>query len=376
MGGLLIAEPVPLSVALKSNFLLEGDQLTLLAGICHGDYIYARQPIKISQNDSDRAIIDGSFTLSGDSSELVGLEITSSAFTDRTAQVYPTGNVFGPGKSNKMTDCILHDNAQGLYVADEAGDGVVIDGCIIYHNGWIGLDRGHGHGLYIQNAGDNPLIIQNCILFDGFGYNLHAYGEGSQKLNNIQFINNISFCAESLCYPTFDARPNLLAGGYNNVLLNPLWRGNMTYGGVASVLGYLSTGIVNGIVDNNYLPEGITISDPDNVTLSNNVTAPEETNRVFVIPVRGRAHVAAYNWEGLDAVAVDLTSVTGLIASDSVTVRNVQDYFVDIQTLTLDANKCISVDMRAANRSVAAPIGWTAPATTFPTFGCFVVEKA
>lgn len=373
MGGLTVENPVPLSGALASPALLNGDTLNLLGWTYLGDYNYIGPQITITRYLAQRAIIDGSIAIGSDSTELKELEITCSSFTDREQE--------SPSPSSRinsivaLTDLIIHDCNQGVYIPDEAGGGI-IDGCIIFHNGYIGLDRGHGHGIYAQNAGDNPLVIKNCILFDGFGYNLHAYGEGVQKLDNIQFIDNISFKAMSLCAPTFDARPNLLLGGYGetNIVNKPVWHGNMTYGGAKNALGYQSAAIVNGLVEDNYLPEGITISDPDNVTLSGNVLAPEETNRVFVIPVRGRAHVAIYNWEGLDSVAVDVSGVFDVAAT--VTVTNVQDLFVDIVELVVSEAGTITIDMRAISHTVATPQGWTTPATTFPTFGCFVVEAA
>jgi hypothetical protein len=42
--------------------------------------------------------------------------------------------------------------------------------------------------------------------------------------------------------------------------------------------------------------------------------------------------------------------------------------------LTITAG-VITVNMQAANRSVATPVGWTAPAKVFPQFGSFVLVK-
>jgi hypothetical protein len=57
-----------------------------------------------------------------------------------------------------------------------------------------------------------------------------------------------------------------------------------------------------------------------------------------------------------------------------VQARNVQDYFSDIQMVTVTVGK-ITVNMQAVNRTVATPVGWAAPATTFPKFGAFVLER-
>jgi len=63
-----------------------------------------------------------------------------------------------------------------------------------------------------------------------------------------------------------------------------------------------------------------------------------------------------------------------LIAVQSILRRNVQDYWNDTQTLDITAGH-ITVNMQAVNRTVETPVGWTAPATTFPQFGAFVLEK-
>ena len=89
-----------------------------------------------------------------------------------------------------------------------------------------------------------------------------------------------------------------------------------------------------------------------------------------------RANVAVLNGSEAESVTVDLSVVTGLSAGDSVSVRNVQDYFTDIQTLTLTAGETVTVDMRAASHTVASPVNHAAPATTFPVYGAFVIEKA
>jgi hypothetical protein len=85
-----------------------------------------------------------------------------------------------------------------------------------------------------------------------------------------------------------------------------------------------------------------------------------------------RANLVIYNQAEADTIDVDVSAIFG--QSGTVQARNVQDYFVDIQTLTITAG-VITVNMQAANRTVATPVQWTAPATTFPLFGCLVLTK-
>jgi len=51
----------------------------------------------------------------------------------------------------------------------------------------------------------------------------------------------------------------------------------------------------------------------------------------------------------------------------------VQDYFNDIQVLPIKGG-VVGIDM--VHRTVSSPVGWNAPASTFPQFGAFVLEVA
>jgi alkylation response protein AidB-like acyl-CoA dehydrogenase len=82
--------------------------------------------------------------------------------------------------------------------------------------------------------------------------------------------------------------------------------------------------------------------------------------------------LTVYNQAQANTVNVDVSSVFG--ASGTVKAYNAQDYFSDVQTLTITAG-VITVNMQAANRTVATPDGWVAPAKTFPDFGAFVLIK-
>lgn len=86
-----------------------------------------------------------------------------------------------------------------------------------------------------------------------------------------------------------------------------------------------------------------------------------------------RAQLAIINKQALaDNVAVDVSSLFN--DGDTITARNVQDYWGDTQSLVVSGGN-ITVNMQAVNRTVATPQGWTPPASTFPTFGCFVLER-
>jgi cysteine-rich repeat protein len=110
------------------------------------------------------------------------------------------------------------------------------------------------------------------------------------------------------------------------------------------------------------------------------------TNAVFVQPSTyesGRAHVAVYNWLGLNSVSVDLSSI-GLADGDHFKIYNLQafqnagthDYFgTVVGGGNFDSGApVVSIDM--TDTSVTAPIGLgLSVASTLPQFGAFLVRK-
>ena len=110
-------------------------------------------------------------------------------------------------------------------------------------------------------------------------------------------------------------------------------------------------------------------------------TAPSGL-KVFVRPNRyasGRGNIIIYNWDQAATVNVDVSSV--LAPGDTYELRNVQDYFGDIQTGTY-SGALIAINM--VGRTMARPIGYDQVTTwyhnplqtiTFPKFGGFVLIK-
>jgi len=139
-----------------------------------------------------------------------------------------------------------------------------------------------------------------------------------------------------------------------------------------------STSVTNGIVTNNYCPDGLYISPGTFIAEHGNRTSPPDppVNFIKVYDVRGRAHVAVYNWELLDDVTIDLSRVAGMYPGGTVEIINVQDLWVDRVTAVIDENRCVSVSMDPNDHSVQVPQGYNilTPNTTFPEFGCFVIR--
>ena len=415
MAGLTIDDPVSLKRCLESGNVIPGDTIQLRGGTYTGDFISplngtAALPITIMSYPGEVAAIDGSLMVDGTYTtwkNLIGLYSgwTKRDTNDPDAVDMPTDKLWQiDGDHTDIINCILHDLAGGIYSAEPHGCNWY--GNIIYNIGWTGplppASRGHGHCFYTHNSG-TKITIKDNITFQPFATCIKVWGtNGTAK--DYDVIGNIAFQGGVLYGNTAEGAHvnwNLLFGSNNTTGSNFLAQYNMTYhtmneGIFATSNLAQGAGIVSGSYFNNYLAGryseqvdncvtpiitgNVFVGGSDLVSYSNNtfLNWGSATETYFVRPndyLNTRAHVAIYNWSGTATITVDLTGVTGLSIGDQVTFANVQDLFVDIHTGTLNANKCVDIDMRAISHSVAAPTLWTSPTGTFPTFGCFLVKK-
>jgi hypothetical protein len=374
-----LENPIQLAYALASGRVLPGDTFYLRDGTYTGDWVCnlngtAAQPITFKAYPGERPILNGSLTIGGRYVVWQNVEICYSGWMSRETLIEGSAPADLPllqyvsvlGVGNKLVNCILHDHIGESSMSN--GLGAEWYGCVVYHNGWSGPDRGHGHGLYIQNNAPEK-VIKDCVFFDNFGWGIHAYTQGG-TINNITLDGCACFENGSLVSEIYT---NILVGGYavaNNIAI----RNCMTYGGGNVNVGY-DAGADNVVLQNNYFPDGITKVNVTNMTETGNYYGPAVGNQVFLRANAydaNRANLVIYNEAAANTIDVDVSAIFG--QSGTVKAYNVQDYFTDIQALTITAG-VITVNMQAINRTVATPIQWTAPATTFPQFGCFVLVK-
>lgn len=90
----------------------------------------------------------------------------------------------------KLINLVVHDVADAIGFWEAAVDGE-INGAVIYHNGWQGPDRGHGHGIYIQNRNGTKLI-RDVISFNNFATGMKVFGEAGWAVG-VDFDGVISF---------------------------------------------------------------------------------------------------------------------------------------------------------------------------------------
>ncbi len=94
--------------------------------------------------------------------------------------------------------------------------------------------------------------------------------------------------------------------------------------------------------------------------------------QVFVRPNRyepGRGHIAIYNWDKLDNVNVDISSVVQVGAQYE--IRDVQNFFGAPVVSGVYNGGTVSIPM--TNTTKMAPVGRPAPPHTSPDFGAFVI---
>jgi len=398
-----VDNPWDLETALASKSVCAGEHIRLRGGTYTGNFTCTlnggshTNPVFVESCPGKRAIINGGLDVRGGYVRIQNLEFVSPISTRETqlpgstpADLMISQGVRIFGRGIEVVNNVIHDVlGSGINVTTVAADTIVY-GNLVCNYGWSGPDRGHGHGIYSENpiANGGRQIISNNIFFNGFCLGIKIYVQSPTPVGSYEVSRNICFNANILYRIVGEQAEgwNIYAGQYNSQMRDLDFVENCTYHARRipsdqNVLGRRD-GISNVRLIGNYWPEGYQNENAEIVEEKDNyfgsVGAPVG-NRVFVRPNKyqpGRANVTIYNEAEAESVSIDLSAVTGLQIGDSVIVRNVQDYFVDIQILTLDADKKITVNMLAANRTVSTPIQWIAPATTFPQFGCFVLEKA
>ena len=367
-----------------------GDTVWLRGGTYAGQFRStltgtAAAPIVVRQYPGERAIIDGggstsdTFVADGSYSVFWGFEMTNSdpARCCSTSSFFRADMMVSHATHVKFINMIVHDGGPGYYTWSPYGD-VEIYGAIIYNIGYDGSDRGHGHGMYLKND-VGPLVVRDNILFNSYGYGIHAYtNTGDGLLNGIHLEGNVSFNSGTLsAQGTSGNIGNLGQPPANNMAMID----NMTYfsPGIGGSNWLLGSG--DGLTaTGNYVVGGTGMSQGTwtNAIITGNTVITSGTKPtqplVFVRPNAyepGRANVIIYNWSRQASVSVDLSSV--LSVGRRYEVRNVQDLFGAPLVSGTFGGGTISFPM--AGITPPTPVGLTSsPApVTGPDFNVFLV---
>jgi hypothetical protein len=387
-----------------------GDTIWLRGGIYNAppytSYLVgtSAEPIVVRQYAGERARIDGNYN--GNEPTLIvlgkytwfwGFEIFNSDPTRFTPDGRdPPRRGIGvqlSGDGTRMVNMIVHDTSQGV-LTGEGADDARIYGTLFYYNGFDSPDRGHGHGIYAQNLGTPSKRIYDNIIFEQFGWGIHAYGEGGH-LDNFDFQGNISFNNGGL---SGAYHSNILVGGLQ-VATNPQLISNYTYNVDQqnnNNLGY-SAGCSSPDILDNYFVGGKSLKEVNcsSMTITGNTfvgniegfsesSYPNNTYygttrptgvKIFVRPniyEAGRAHIVVYNWDLASTASVDVSGI--LSAGDGFEVRNAADFFgAPVLTGTYSGG---ALTLPLSGLTVAQPIGVPAPNPIGREFNVFVLLPA
>lgn len=404
-----------LTAALSNPLLNAGQTIYLRAGTYSGDVVLGvsgtpSSPIVIRAYPNERVIINGSLSINSPYTHWYGIEFTR--LTNSGRQSAQNGSVPGDiptaeginihAAGTKIINCIIHD-----FVGDGIGlwsdsPGSELYGNLIYYNGWDAPDRGHGHGIYTQNR-LAPHTIKDNILFDGFQTHIKVYTEEG-FIDNYLIEGNTAFRAVELdqLNGAGNGYDNIFVGSINPAIVahNITVKANMTYHTKSEISNYMgyTGGIADDVIqDNRFIgPIALAMRNITNTLMNGNTIIgstqvfdhadypdniygnyPSIGNVAIVRPNTyqlGRANITIYNEAQANSVSVNVSSV--LANGAAYRLRNVQDYFTDWQTGNVAGDGTISVNMQVLNRTVATPVNWTAPSSTFPLFGAFVLEAA
>jgi hypothetical protein len=395
-------------------------------------------PVIVRQYPGERAIIDGvnsgaktpALRVDGAWSWFWGFEITTS---QPTRSINEGRNhaieVYGP--NTKLINLTIYDNGQGIGFWDQAVDSEAY-GNLIFNNGWIAQDRGHGHGIYTQNSTGLKKFRDNIILSQ-FGYNVQIYG--SAAMSNFLFDGNVFFGGPSIFggqvglanltisnSKSYDAflevgQPidntglsvinNYLAGGLimrwwknasvSGLTLFPVHQDVMSTNTEVDLRG---TGSASDYkINNNAYYQGVARGGFDFIfqdsrgaiknntfstwrssygfDLNSTYTAGAPTGlKYFLSPNQyepGLSTLIIYNWGRQSSASISLTGI-GLNTGDVVEVRNAFDYLRESTLITYTGTP-VSIPM--TGWSIATPLGYTQKlwSSPFPEFAIFTLRK-
>lgn len=183
----------------------------------------SQSPIIVRQYPGERAVLDGAgnkgdvLTVRGEWTIYQDFEVMNSdarRVTDkpgsRAVKEWRGDGITVTGPRTKLINLVIHDNADGIGFWTSALDSEVY-GCLIYNNGWLGPDRGHGHGIYAQNREGTKRIV-DVISFNNFGRGIQAYGTNAYTVG-FHFEGNASFNNYApAARGSFERHPNLFVG--------------------------------------------------------------------------------------------------------------------------------------------------------------------
>ncbi len=192
-----------------------GDVIWIHKGVYNGRYIStlkSNKPnkfITVSAYKNDKVILNGNITsnkkfvleVKGKNVIYKNFEITFLGDFSRT-QIDPDFKKVGGISHTSGVDCkfinlVIHNNPGSGFGSWKRTGGTVIDGCIIYNNGYMSKKRGSGVGIYIQNESNKTRLITNNTIFNNYYKGIEVWSDNgkatSEYVKNVTLDNNVFF---------------------------------------------------------------------------------------------------------------------------------------------------------------------------------------
>ena len=101
------------------------------------------------------------------------------------------------GEACEFINLKIH-NVPGIGIGSWKYTGAtLIEDCIIFNNGYIGRQRGHGVGIYIQNAGDKLRIAKGNLIFNNYYKGIQVWDAINKPqfkyVKNVRLEENVVF---------------------------------------------------------------------------------------------------------------------------------------------------------------------------------------
>ena len=209
--------PWDLQTALRqsSKIVNGGDIIWIHKGVYNGRYLSKLKStspnkfITVSAYKKDKVVLNGNIK----SNKKYVLEVRGNNVIYKDFEVTYLGNfsrlqidpdfekVVGISHSSgvdcKFINLIIHNNPGSGFGSWKRTGGTIIDGCIIYNNGYMSKKRGSGVGIYVQNESDKMRLITNNTIFNNYYKGIEVWSDNgkatSEYVKNITLKNNVIF---------------------------------------------------------------------------------------------------------------------------------------------------------------------------------------
>ena len=212
-----IANPWDLQTALSQTTATvnDNDVILLHEGVYDGRYTSIIRTtdkstfITVKPYKKNKVVLNGNITSkSGSVLEVKGgnvifqdLEITFLGDFSRSAQNENFQVVNGishvDGEDCKFINLKIYNNPGSGIGSWKRTGGSVIDGCLIYNNGYMSKVRGSGVGVYVQNQSDKIRYVTNNTIFNNYYKGIEVWsassGTKAEFVKNITLNNNVIF---------------------------------------------------------------------------------------------------------------------------------------------------------------------------------------